>query len=151
SIALEKTDDFSGTRFSPDGKTLAAANRQGDQTTLRLYRTDDRQLTKTIVLGTKSSEGPLLVRERVFSPDGKWLAVITQRFPDNVGRDSAPRALPQPRIRLIEVATGEVRETLVAPQSFMWSAAFSPDGRTLATGGRGKVLLWDVSNLTARR
>jgi WD40 repeat protein len=151
SFAAQKNDDFSGARFSPDGRTIAASHWQGDQTTMRLYRTDEKRLDRTIVLGPKTSEGPLLVRERVFSPDSKWLAVIAQRFPDNLGRDPDPRDLPQPRIHLIEVATGEVRETLVAPQSLMWSAAFSPDGRTLATGGHGKVLLWDVSKVTARR
>jgi WD40 repeat protein len=148
---MEKNDDFSGTRFSPDGKTLATANWQGDQTTLRLYHTDAKQLAKTIVLGTNSSSGRLGVRERVFSPDSKWLAAIAHLFPSNAGRDPDPRDLPQPRIHLIDVATGEIRETLVAPQSFMWSACFSPDGRTLATGGEGKVLLWDVAHLTARR
>jgi WD40 repeat protein len=151
SFPMEKKDDFSSARFSPDGRTLAAAHWQGEQTTMRLYRADEKRLDKTVVLGTQTNEGRLLVRERVFSPDSKWLAVIAQRFPDNLGRDPDPRDLPQPRIHLIEVATGEIRETLVAPQSFMWSAAFSPDGRTLATGGQGKVLLWDVSNVTARR
>jgi WD40 repeat protein len=151
SFPMEEKDDFFNARFSPDGRTLAAAHWQGEQTTMRFYRTDEKRLDRMIVLGQKTSEGRLLVRERVFSADSKWLAVIAQRFPDNLGRDPDPRDLPQPRIHLIEVATGEIRETLVAPQSFMWSAAFSPDGRTLATGGQGKVLLWDVSNVTARR
>jgi len=42
---------------------------------------------------------------------------------------------------------GEIRETLIAPPGFPGSACFSPDGKTLATGGRGKVHLWDVADL----
>ena len=48
-------------------------------------------------------------------------------------------------IHLIDVATGEILETLIAPQGFPRSACFSPDGRTLATGGLGRVLLWNLS------
>jgi WD40 repeat protein len=81
-----------------------------------------------------------------FSPDGRWLAAVTQVFPEELERSREPSAedVAQPRIHLVEVATGEVRETLVAPQGFTTSLCFSPDGKTLASGGHGRVDLWDV-------
>jgi WD40 repeat protein len=66
-----------------------------------------------------------------------------------VGRDLDPRDLPQPRILLIEAATGEIRETMIAPQAIAYAVCFSPDGRTLATGGHGRVLLWDMMKMPA--
>jgi WD40 repeat protein len=86
------------------------------------------------------------VRNSDFSPDGRWLAVITQSFPEDQ-RDPSPDDTPQARIHLIDVAAGEIRETLIAPPGFVTCACFSPDGRTLATSGRGKVLLWDLTGL----
>jgi hypothetical protein len=69
----------------------------------------------------------------------------TQVYPEDAAvRDPAVTDLPQPRIHLIDAATGEIRETLVSPQCFAISAAFSPDGKTLATSGEGRVLLWDL-------
>ena len=53
--------------------------------------------------------------------------------------------LAQPRIHLVDLALGAVVETLVSPQAFATSLAFRPDGLTLATSGRGEVLLWDFS------
>jgi hypothetical protein len=55
--------------------------------------------------------------------------------------------VPQPRIHLIETATGEIRETMIAPQGFSSNVCFSPDGHTLATDGHGRVLLWDMPKM----
>jgi WD40 repeat protein len=83
----------------------------------------------------------------VFSPDGKWLAVITRMVPEKGGEDLDARDVPQPRIHLLEAATGAIRETMIAPQAFADAACFSPDGRTLATGGDGRIHLWDMTKM----
>jgi WD40 repeat protein len=146
SIAGEPNDSFYNARFSPDGQTLAVTNWRGEHRKLLLFNVADQRLAKTLVLGKKGQDENLFASEPAFSPDGKLLAIITQVIPTNSGgRDQDARDVPQPRIHLIDVPAGAIRETLIAPPSFGRVACFSPDGRTLATGGHGKVLLWNLS------
>jgi WD40 repeat protein/DNA-binding SARP family transcriptional activator len=82
-------------------------------------------------------------------------------FTTAVSPDGATLALGQTdgRVRLLDPASGRVR-TMIGGRPdgrrsgspiggagrAIWAAAFSPDGRTLATGdGQGNVILWDVS------
>jgi WD40 repeat protein len=132
-------------RFSPDGQTLAVVIWHAEKADLMLLGVPKRQLVKTIPLGEKVKGKDLIVISPTFGPDGKWLAVITQEVPETRGGKLDARDAAQARIQLIDVAAGEIRETLIAPQGLPRSACFSPDGRTLATGGLGKVLLWDLS------
>ena len=58
----------------------------------------------------------------------------------------------QPRIHLIELATGTVGETLVGPQAFTASVRFSPDGKTLAVGSgepsrSGEIKLFNLTDV----
>ncbi|MCA9146440.1 MAG: WD40 repeat domain-containing protein [Planctomycetales bacterium] len=137
----EKSSNFLY-EVSPDGRILVATNMMGDIAKLYLFDLPNRMLLKTIILGEQ-----IIVRKPVFSPDGNWIAVITQVVPEELRRSNFVDAqdLPQPRIHLVEVAAAAVRETIVAPQAVAASACFSPDGNTLATGGNGKVLLWDLT------
>lgn len=144
SFAASKNDMFLWLSFSPNGRMLASANRGGFQSRagkLFLFDLPGRKLATEVPLGEKTCVG-----EPAFSPDGKWIAVPTQAWPDGPPRGKAdPEDLPQPRIYLVEAAAGAVRETLVAPPGLAGCACFSPDGKTLATTSLGKVLLWDLS------
>jgi len=132
-------------KVSPDGKTLVATTfsrvktAEGPNTRERLIVIDvERKTWKTVEVLQAG-----VVQDPVFHPSGKWVAVPTQIFPKGRVRDPSPDESPQPRIELLDLANLEVVETLVAPQGWINSMAFSPDGNTLATSSQGAVLLWD--------
>jgi WD40 repeat protein len=136
----EKNNGFGQPVFSPDGQRLAACH-SFQTPKLYLIEVAKRKLLKHIPVGVGR-----IWRDATFSPDGRWLAVISQESSVNQSPLRLnPEDLPQPRILLIESATGEVRETLIAPAGVAVSLCFSPDGKTLASGGDGRVLLWDMT------
>jgi WD40 repeat protein len=148
SFPCEKNESSSISVLSPDGQIAVPLNWQGDKRKLSLFNVPEKRLLRTVLLCEKTEGQRPIASSPVFNPDGKWLAVITRTYPEKtVGDDLDARDVPQPRILLIETATGEIRETMIAPQGFSTDACFSPDGRTLATGGHGRVLLWDMTKM----
>jgi WD40 repeat protein len=70
------------------------------------------------------------------SPDGRLLAVAEEE---------------SGTIRVIEMASGKVRIDLNGHRHGVHSLAFSPDGKTLASGGEDNVVyLWDVTGARTR-
>jgi WD40 repeat protein len=103
--------------FSRDSRTLATGS---DDTTAKLWDVNSGQLRAEL-----SHKGTVWSID--FSPDGKLIATAA----DN-----------DHSVKVWDVATGKLLNEL---KDARYPAAFSPDGRTLATGGqKGAVLLWDV-------
>jgi serine/threonine protein kinase len=153
--------------FSPDGKTLAVADRNG-----QVYLWDVASGAPVATLADPGGKG---VNAVAFSPDGKTLAAADANgiaFLWDVGSRQLKAPLPDPdskgansvafspadgktlavgdlngRTYLWDTSTQKVTRTLVAPDNgASLSVAFSPDGRTLAVGDHGgSSQLWDVT------
>jgi WD40 repeat protein len=125
--------------FAPDGRTLASSTGSTD---------------RSIILWDIAEGRPRLTLERqkspvmslAFAPDGKTLASAgSQRFVVEGNR----RTFGPGEILLWDVAGGGMKSSLKGHEGLIDSIAFSPDGKTLASGGydtpAGGVILWDVA------
>ena len=55
------------------------------------------------------------------------------------------------KVRLWDVTTGELKETLTGHSNLVFSVSFSSDGKTLASASAdGTVLLWDMESIIKR-
>lgn len=106
--------------FSPDGNTLLVSSQ--DQT-VRLYNRETGQEIHRISLADQGWTA-------TFSPDGKH--VLT-------GSDKGP-------VRVWEIQPHPHLPVFTGHTAVVIAAAFSPDGRSLATGGPDGLRLWDIGS-----
>jgi len=165
---LGEQGNIDGLAFSPDGRLLASG---GDDDKLHLWDT----ATGTPLAALTGHTAP--VNAIAFSPAGQLVAtgsaddtiriwrVATRRTIETLTGDTdaiedlafAPgpsgqilaSASRDGTVRIWNLSTGHADAVLPFRGSFMRSVAFSPDGKTLATGGSDmKVTLWNIADLS---
>jgi WD40 repeat protein len=118
--------------FSPDGRTLAAANEDGP---VRLWPTAGGQPT------TIRSPNVRII-QLALSPDGRYVVTGGQTVNQEGGQNT---------IEIWDTTTLASAQTLATFRSPILSVAFSPNGRTFATGGNdGRAWLWEKGAATPR-
>jgi WD40 repeat protein len=116
--------------LAPSGQTMLA--REGDRNEFVLFDPASgralRVLPRPGGLGGDGFFGS--TKRPFFTPDGRLLI----------------HAGHQSKVHVMELASGQDRQTIEAAQSGLTALTISPDGKTLVTGGNdGTALLWDLA------
>ena len=131
---LGHTDSVNAVTISQDGDMIASASDDG---TVRLWNTQNYQLIRGLKLQSDpSNQKHYRVNAIALSPDGHTLASVR-------GLSGYGESI----IEMWDIETGELLHTLKGHTREVAAITFSPDGRTLATGGLSGdylIRLWNT-------
>ncbi len=127
--------------FSPDGRRLASGS------CAAFHPRGSCSQGEVVLWDLASGEMERIIDETVgfsqamaFSPDGRVLSVNECERVDVAG------VCVEASVKLFDVQTGDLLQTLGGHSAFVWTADFSPDGSILATGSADNtIILWDIA------
>ncbi|QYS94432.1 hypothetical protein H0G86_001763 [Trichoderma simmonsii] len=140
--AFVETTNVTVIAFAPDGKRAATVLEEGERIQVNLWDVRKGMLSRTF----KGSN--CRVWSTIFSPNGQQLVLTTY--------DAAARSGRRDAVHIYDLQLSErnieKHKSISGDFGRVWSAAFSPDCRTLAAGcGDGMVRLWDPTTGMLRR
>ena len=131
--------------WSPDGVLLATGTLFGE---VRLWDANSGVLLRTLADLTKLSESTNIIT-LAFSPDGKLLAAGTSLFEIKIWDVQSGKVVHRLEREKGHAAAETGVRVFRAHQNQVTSVAWSPDGKTLASGSDDKTAaLWDVETET---
>jgi len=124
--------------YSPDGKYLAAGGIDGTDGIVSIWNVETGEVSQFLTTGKHGN-----IVELKYSPDGQYLASAINLFIPPLRGNSE-----KGEVEIWNPHTGELVKILTWEEDTrIRSLAFSPDGKSLVSGGEsGGVRLWDISS-----